>query len=75
MSPAGGRSEAKFVLTRSQEPFLFPQKKKWFLTLRREPQTPSGGTPDPQGQALALDRLTAIDLCILSVYETGVNRR
>ena len=39
MFPAGGRSEAKFVLTRRQGPFLFPQKKKRFL--------PCGGAANP----------------------------
>ena len=50
----------EFVLTRSQGPFLFPQKKKWSFPpegLRpaadsRTPagQAPPGGTPPPGGQ-------------------------
>ena len=38
MSPAGGRSGMEFILTRSEGPFLFPQKKKRSLP-------PSGRPP------------------------------
>ena len=45
--PPGGWSGMEFVLTRSQGPFLFPQKKKWFLP--PEGFRPCGGEPHPGG--------------------------
>ena len=37
MSPAGGRSGMEFILTRSEGPFLFPQKKKQSLPRQAGP--------------------------------------